>query len=379
MLSRLFLFVALVVVALLGVVAPVSAQQAPLRPKPCPLFLTLDDPAYCSVGLTPTGLSSSSQSPKFLADGSRLVALDKAMFSTASDAPLLAPRTRMPDNAEPLGFTVIQNQPETEWDSVLQADVPRRPSVFRSSNAMQASYGLPTLERIPLFNGLTITSNTGMTQASDEFSAETPRNSANSSIGLAYQARGITVNLNPDVSYNWGDAVTDEAKLGITNQISAKLARDITLTLISGYESFSYTEDPLQNRDTIRNRLAVSYDYGGGYKLGMFARLRNESTYYEERRLIGPGVSVTVPLSDTLNLTTTNEFSITRLNPNEADSSLQYGQQHNFGLRFDWMPAMFASRALTLMAAYSIKYDTMHAEDVGPAQSLARLALAMKF
>lgn len=377
MLSR-FLLIAALLVALFGVIAPLSAQHlphVPARAKVCPLFLTLDDPAYCSLGISPSGLAATSRPAKFLADGSRLIALDQAILDSASPTPLLTSGPQQPFTYHPLGLTVIRSE-ATAWDNSGPV------SVFRASNSMTASYDLPALEKIPLFSGLRVTTDSNMSKAADEFSAETKTNSATSRIGLTYEDRGVTIAVNPDVAFNWGDAIADETRFGLTNLISAQLAPDLTLTLISGYDSFSYSGDPLRNYNAMRNRIAVSYRYPGGTRIGAFARIRNEQAYDEDRTLIGPGLSVTAPLGTTLDLTTTTELNLTeREMRGDTDVSVsEDGHLHSFGLRLDWRPLALASRAVTIMAAYTVNYDsTLRDTDAESVQNLARLGLAMKF
>lgn len=333
------------------------------RLEPCPLFLSLDDPAHCHIGLTPSGVSEAAglQNPAGLPV--TLLALDEAMLGLTGDTPLLTPQLPIGDAAPGprLGLTV---------SGIGQ---PAR-NTAPQANAMQATYDVPVLNR------LNVSSSSKVSQGPDLLSAETRTNSAKSKFGLVYEDYGVTVKIDPDISASWGDAVADQMQYGVTNQIVTSLASDLTLTLTSAYSAFSYPGEPLQNRSATRNRLALAYAYGDGYRLGLSAHSRNEQNHWEDRNLVGPGLSFTMPLSDRFSLTANSEFSIVQRDLQQVVAVTPPSTfQQSFGLQTKWEPSAFASHAMSIITGYTLSYDSAPPVGLASYSTLARVALAMKF
>src|SRR3546814_16651123 len=71
----------------------------------------------------------------------------------------------------------------------------------------------------------------------------------------------------------------------------------------------------------------------GGRQFGVSASSSSEWSIYEERRVISPGVFVTMPLSRDVSLTTRNDFGITRSNPYDSDTAARDDYRNTFGLQ----------------------------------------------
>src|SRR3546814_15055267 len=69
-----------------------------------------------------------------------------------------------------------------------------------------------------------------------------------------------------------------------------------------------------------------------------------EWSMYEERRVISPGVFVTMPLSRDVSLTTRNDFGITRSNPYDSDTAARDDYRNTFGLQAVWKPDRKSTR-----------------------------------
>ncbi len=345
-------------------IMPADAQQglriAPApRLEPCPLFLGLDDPAHCHLGLSP-GSMARATAPRNPAseDAATLLSLDEAMLGITGEQPLLPPSRR-----SGLGLTV---GPAPDYAAAHPA-------------SMQTSYDMPVLNEVPLLNWFNITGSSRVSRTEDEAAEGASTASARSRLGLSYEDYGVRLRIDPDISASWGELAAGEMQYGITNQIATDLARDLTLTLTSSYSAFSYPGDSLQNHSAAHNRIAVSYAYGGGYKLGLSAHSRNEQNTWENRNLVGPGLSFTVPLSETLSLTGNSEFSVVQRDLHDAAEAPLSSYQQSFGLQAKWEPAALASHALSIITGYTLNYDS--AAEIGFPRytTLARVALAMRF
>lgn len=345
-------------------IMPAGAQQglrvAPApRLEPCPLFLGLDDPAHCHLGLSQrgaawaAGLSSSGAS----SDGATLLSLDEAMLGLAGDEPLLPP-----PHSTRLGLTV--------------AGAPA--SYGAKPGSMQASYDMPVLNEVPLLNRFNVTGSSKVSRTEDAAMEGVSTASARSKLGLAYEDYGVRLKIDPDISASWGEMAAGQMQYGITNQIATDLSRDLTLTLTSSYNAFSYLGEPLQDHSAARNRIALSYAYGDGYKFGISGHSRNEQNHWENRNLVGPGLSFTVPLSKTFSLTGNSEFSIVQRDLHDAAAAPLSSYQRSFGLQAKWEPAAFASHALSIITGYTLNYDSAPAIGLPNYTTLARVALAMR-
>src|SRR5690606_19440604 len=121
------------------------------------------------------------------------------------------------------------------------------------------------------------------------------------------------------------------------------------------------------------------YAYGDGYRLGVSAHSRNEENTWENRNLVGPGLSFTIPLSDTFSLTGNSEFSVVQRDLHDAAEAPLSSYQQSFGLQARWEPAAFASHALSVIAGYTLNYDSAPAIGAASYAALTRVALAMRF
>src|SRR3546814_17378505 len=87
----------------------------------------------------------------------------------------------------------------------------------------------------------------------------------------------------------------------------SQLAPNLSVTLSAGYDSFFFAEDPLQNYRALQQRIATTWGRQGGWQFGVSASSSSEWSIYEERRVISPGVFVTMPLSRDVSLTRSEE------------------------------------------------------------------------
>jgi hypothetical protein len=348
-------------------IMPVDAQQglrvAPApRLEPCPLFLGLDDPAHCHLDLSTRGMARvAEQRSTASTNPATLLSLDDAMLGVTGDEPLLAPPP-----THRLGLTVSG------------AGLPAHHEAIRPGS-LQTTYDMPVLNEVPLLNRFNITGSSKVSRTEDAAMDGASTASARSRLGLAYEEYGVRWRIDPDVSASWGELAAGQMQYGITNQIATDLARDLTLTLTSSYNAFSYPGEPLRDHSAARNRIALSYAYGDGYKLGLSAHSRNEQNHWENRNLIGPGLSFTVPLSGTFSLTGNSEFSLVQRDLHDAATAPLSTYQQSFGLQTKWQPAALASHALSIVTGYTLNYDSAPPAGLASYTTLARVALAMRF
>src|SRR3546814_2467550 len=76
----------------------------------------------------------------------------------------------------------------------------------------------------------------------------------------------------------------------------SQLAPNLSVTLSAGYDSFFFAEDPLQNYRALQQRIATTWGRQGGWQFGVSASSSSEWSIYEERRVISPGVFVTMQI-----------------------------------------------------------------------------------
>lgn len=346
-------------------IMPAGAEQglrvAPApRLEPCPLFLGLDDPAHCHLGLSPRGMARAAGQRR-TATAAPLLSLDEAMLGVTGDEPLLPP-----SQIRRLGLTVAG------------AGLPADDAAARPGS-LQTSYDMPVLNDVPLLNRLNVTGSSRVSRQEDEAMDGASTASARSKLGFSYEEYGVRLKIDPDFSASWGELAAGQMQYGITNQIATDLARDLTLTLTSAYSAFSYPGDPLQNHSAARNRIALSYAYGDGYRVGISAHSRNEENTWENRNLVGPGLSFTVPLGDTFSVTGNSELSMVQRDLHDAADAPLSSYQQSFGLQARWEPAAFASHALSIVTGHTLNYDSAPAIDAPSYTALTRVALAMRF
>lgn len=253
----------------------------------------------------------------------------------------------------------------------------RESRFVRAGDVVQSS-ALRIDRDFPLLGGVNVTSDSAISRASDRHGSGIRRQSADSRVGLVYRDRGITLRFDPDVTVEWGDQQADLTRLGVSHEIFADLADDLTLTLASGYEVFSYPANRLDNYYIERRRIGLTYRHHNGYRFGVSALSRSRHGHYATRNLFGPGFSLTMPLSETWKLRANNEFYFAERDFRRIDRS-EHGYLQSFGLHIDWTPALLASRALSVVTGYSFNYDTAPVNNDPAFQGVAKLALALKF
>lgn len=341
--------------------SPLAATAQTVLPA-CPVLVTPRDPGFCQVApLSPKYDSLYEEKRRDLA----LLSFDPDEgHYLLSRQPLFAPGdisllSRQGDPAD----TTVADTGSDKLTVYSEADAAPR--------ALQSAYD------VPFFDGLAL-SNTSKISQSDTSGHED--RSASSGFGLAYQEYGLTFKVNPNAAANWSDlAGSGHRRLGIDNSVSAMVARDLTLTLSSGYATEGTVGDPYSMHSNERHRIAVAQHFSSGYKLGASLQRRNEYFYQEERDLNVVGLQVGVPLGETLNFTASHEFGVGEQRNLGADNAVPfYGQQQSLDLQLHWTPAALASRAMTIMAGYTVTQDEF-AGGSDPLLTQARLNLAMRF
>lgn len=343
-----------------GLTDAAFAQDAP---PICPVFVSAGDPAYCQAN--PGLMASAETLPEIVPlsydpeRGLRLVSR-RPLFGPGEIS--LLGRDYGPAPANPYG---------TREEKI---SVYRDEAAALQPGSMNSSYDLPIFDGVALSNSSAVSQ--GPAAPGDDITAK----SFNSKFGLAYEEYGLTFRVNPDAAINWGSlAGSGNRRVGIDNQISAMLARDLTLTLSSGYDTTAYLGDPNADMDTERHSIAIAQHFQSGYKLGISAQRRNEIGVQQERDLNILGLMVGVPLGESLNLTANHEFGLTQKYDLQASNAVPLaGTQQMLDLQLHWTPALLASRAMTIMAGYMVsRQDESGVAD--PYLSQARLNLAMRF
>lgn len=231
---------------------------------------------------------------------------------------------------------------------------------------------------LPIFDGLQLTNASALNQ--DEGSDDAGMRSFDSRFGLAYEDYGVRFRVNPTAAINWGElAGSTSRRVGIDNQISTTLAQDLTLTLSSGYDAQFHPGNPSADNSTERHRIALARHFASGWRLGTSVQRRTEYGYQQEKDLNILGLMVGVPLGQDLALTASHEFGLTEKRDFSTDSALPIaGNRQSLDLQLHWTPAALASRAMTLMAGYSLSQEATDGV-ADPYLTQARINLAMKF
>lgn len=231
---------------------------------------------------------------------------------------------------------------------------------------------------LPIFDGLQFTNASDLSQTDTE--DDTAAKSFNSRFGLAYEDYGIRFRVNPAAAVNWGElAGSASRRVGIDNQISTTLAQDLTLTLSSGYDAQFHPGNPTADNSSERHRVALARHFASGWRLGTSAQRRTEYGYRQEKDLNILGLMIGVPLGQNLALTANHEFGLSEKRDFSTGSALPVaGNRQSLDLQLHWTPAALASRAMTLMAGYSLSQEATDGV-ADPYLTQARLNLAMKF
>lgn len=358
---------AALICAFAGVALFGAAAEAQSALPACPLIVSPTDAGLCQVAVLPEKYDPLFESPlsslALLAyhpdDGNYL--LTRRPLFTAGDVSLLSRRSDPSPMALP-GHDMMTGDGD-------------RIGIYSEQDA--APGALNKAYDVPLFDGLALSNTSAISQSG---STDNENRSASSKFGLAYEEYGLTFKVNPDAAANWSElAGSGSRRFGIDNSVSAMIARDLTLTLSSGYTTESTFGNPASASSNERHRIAVAQHFSSGYKLGASLQRRNEYRYQEERDLNILGLQIGVPLGETLNLTASHEFGLgEKRSLNTANAVPLYGKQQSLDLQLHWTPAILASRAMTLMAGYAVSQDDMAGTD-DSYLTQARLNLAMRF
>jgi hypothetical protein len=347
--------------ALAGLALLPAMTMAQTALPACPVFVSPQDPGFCQVFALP---------PKY----------DSVFAEARSDAALLRYN---PDE----GYYMLSRQPlfapgdisllSQRSEAATPASAMPSDKIGVYSEADAAPGSLHAAYDMPFFDGLALSNNSEISQ--DGTSGRENR-SASSGFGLAYEEYGLTFKVNPNAAANWSDlAGSSHRRFGIDNSVSAMVARDLTLTLSSGYTSEGTIGDPYSFSSNERHRIAVAQHFASGYKLGASLQRRNEYYYHEERDLNIVGLQIGVPLSETLNFTASHEFGLGEKRSFDADAAVPFaGRRQSVDLQLHWTPAALASRAMTIMAGYTLTEDEFSGSE-DPYLTQARVNLAMRF
>jgi len=348
---------------LLGTSMAPSAVMAQTALPVCPIIVTPQDPGLCQVAILPPKYDSLQEEKR----------RDLALLSFDPDEghyllsrqPLFAPGD----------ISLLSRRNEPAGDRTFADSASDKLTVYSEADARPGR--LESAYDLPLFDGLALTSNSEIRQ-NGEHGQES--RTASSGLGLAYQDHGLTFKVNPNAAANWSDlAGSSHRRLGIDNSVSAMIARDLTLTLSSAYVSEGNTGDRSSMHSNERHRIAVAQHFSSGYKLGASLQRRNDYLYQQERNLNIVGLQVGVPLGTALNLTASHEFGVGEQRTLSAENAVPfYGRQQSLDLQLHWSPAALASRAMTLMAGYTLTQDDFAGVE-DPLLTQARVNLAMRF
>lgn len=340
-----------------------AVAQAQSRLPVCPVIITPTDAGYCQVAPALPDIDAASESLQsdvallaFDPDAGTYLLTRKPLFAPG-DVSLLSRQSEMPDLGAPDMGDGVGMRIYSETDA--------------APGSLQKAYD------VPFFDGLALSNNSKVTQTGSD-NQET--RSASSKFGLAYEEYGLTFKVDPDAAANWSDlAGSASRRYGVDNSVSAMIARDLTLTLSSGYTSQSTPGNPTAASSNERHRIALAQHFSSGYKLGASVQRRNEFRYQEERDLNILGLQVGVPLGEQLNFTASHEFGLgEKRSLNTSGAVPLYGKQQSLDLQLQWTPAALASRAMTIMAGYVVSQDEF-AGGTDPYLTQARLNLAMRF
>ncbi|MEK9969025.1 MAG: hypothetical protein VW600_07800 [Ferrovibrio sp.] len=352
--------IAALLVSVAGTTMLPSLVAAQMMVPVCPVIVSPADPGLCQVAVLPPKYDS-----LFAEERQRILLLsygDDETYHLLSRRPLFAPGD----------VSLLSRRDDTATLPAIPED---KIAIYSAANAapgsLNAAYDVPFVDGLALSNTSTI-NQTG-TPGSES-------RSASSGLGLAYEEYGLTFKVNPNAAANWSElAGSSHHRYGIDNSVSTMIARDLTLTLSSGYTSEGNSGDPYSVSSNQRHRIAIAQHFSSGYKLGASLQRRNEYVYQQERDLNIVGLQVGVPLGDTLNFTASHEFGIGEQRSFvSADAVPLYGRRQSLDLQLQWTPAALASRAMTIMAGYTLTEDEFAGSE-DPYVTQARVNLAMKF
>lgn len=348
-----------IVVLILALVAGDAAAQSTL--PDCPLFLSAAAPAFCSVEPTSPPGPPESFSPGF------------SPLSFDPDLGLHLPERR--PIFGPGDIARLAN-PQPFYGRDPDGDLKLR--VYSEDLAALQPGGINADYDLPVFDGLRLTNASALGQTDSE--DDTAAKSFDSRFGLAYEDYGIRFRMNPAAAINWGElAGSASRRVGIDNQISTTLAQDLTLTLSSGYDAQFHPGNPTADSSTERHRIALARHFASGWRLGSSVQRRIEYGYQQEKDLNILGLMVGVPLGQDLALTASQEFGLSEKRDFSTGSALPIaGNRQSLDLQLHWTPAALASRAMTLMAGYSLSQEATDGV-ADPYLTQARINLAMKF
>ncbi|WP_341702876.1 hypothetical protein [Ferrovibrio sp.] len=356
-----------------------SASQPALL-APCPLFAGPADPAWCRTALS---APAAAPLPDAYADflpfggdglldfGAMALLLEPEAAGHAAGAEPVAWLYGNPAAPGAAGPPLVGDLAGGRF-SLMQSGA-REHGGSNEAGFLRAAYDVPFIENLSISTRSTVSEGVAGDAALSRTSG------ANSGLSVIYAEDGITFALEPAVATNWSDGAGGETRIGIDSSLSSGLGRDLLLTLASGYDAFIHAGDPLQNSRALRHRLALAWGRADGWRFGLSGRSRSEQSFYEERLVYGPGLFATLPLDETLDLTLRNDFSFTRSNTREMDGPPQQDYRNSFGLQAGWSPPGLPVRAMRVVASYTLSYDTALAEMPSLYETLARLALAMRF
>ncbi len=351
---------AVIVLALAGLTAHPSPSGAQTVLPACPIIVSPRDPGLCQVAPLPAKYDS-------LVEGQR-DHLAVLAYNPDEGHYLLSRRPLF----SPGDISLVSRQQEMPRPAITDSD-----KIGVYSDAATTPGKLETAAYdVPFFDGLALSNSSEISQ---DASGQDNR-SARSRFGLAYQDYGLTFRVDPDAAANWSDlASSGSRRFGIDNSVSAVIARDLTLTLSSGYSTESAFGDPTSENSNERHRIAIAQHFSSGHKLGASLQRRNEYRFREERDLNIIGLQVGLPLGESLNLTASHEFGLGEKRSLDGANAVPfYGRQQSLDLQLHWTPAALASRAMTIMAGYVLSQDDMAGTD-DDYLTQARLNLAMRF
>lgn len=329
----------------------------------CPLFINAAAPAYCSVEPTLPDLAPTS--PTLAATFSPLSFDPDAGLRLLTRRPIFGPGD-IARLANPQPF--YNRDPDAELKLRIYSEELGAPR----PGEITADYDLP------IFDGLRLTNASALSQ--DDSGDDTDVTSFDSRFGFAYEEYGLRFRVNPAAAINWGElAGSASRRVGIDNQVSTTLARDLTLTLSSGYDAQFHPGNPTADNSTERHRIALARHFASGWRLGTSVQRRTEYGYQQEKDLNILGLMIGVPLGADLALTASHEFGLSEKRDFSTESALPIaGNRQSLDLQLHWTPAALASRAMTLMAGYSLSQEATDGV-ADPYLTQARVNLAMKF
>lgn len=333
------------------------------------LIMAVSQPAMAQLWVGPAATCQQEASPcqsgvakpEIPAGEFRLFALDEALLRISADPPPVRRRSMLADNSAP-GIEGVHFSRDRSWPDGAVV-IPR--------NMMQASYDRP----VP-GSGLTILGSSAVADRPAAHHADGWSNAARSNLGLAFNDYGIRLTVNPDVEANWGVRISDRMHYGITNQLDTDLAKDITLSLYSRYDGYSFSEN-WRDYDELRKFATLSYRLGDGYVVSVAMREISGTNNWEDWSLAGPALKFDLPVAERLALSLDNELLYSERAFHDGHRP-PTGYHRNHNLQANWSPAAFAKYALNIIAGYTLHFDSA-AEQQFAYHNIARLGVSMKF